>query len=542
MSKKMVINTQERAISTDINRLQSFALRDAVEALRYRYLGAVGSSESPSTAAYPSTTGTPLYAEIIGGLMVRPQAGSFNLLIDAGCLVAIDSTNRTVGVDDSPAVFVRSAGTTVPILANASGSVRIDVVECRVSPTPTIVTDNRDIFDSTSGLFTATTVTKETEDTLEFRVRQGTPGSGYPAAQAGWLPLCVCRVPSGAANVDTCDFWDVRPLVDDWAFQSKGVGSTALSKVDLTLSRYGALDARVTGTCAGRINGRRFGGTIRGGQPGTYDAFILNVGLAATQDSGAIVEPLTAPIYMYACHPFGLPRWAYYAPSPNARVPQPPGAMIIVSSVGPTYDGTATTIALPPSTGLGGTVATGLAICMGVIYPRKSGFPGQIGDFGHMTIREGKAKLANQGISSLVSTNPSGSLYDWALTDAIWPQNVRAVDVTIVFSYSIPSGAAVGSGSASGGDPILRMINDAIATDEIIQAAWTAAPVDLHNGSGGVLNMSWTQRFRLERPTDQTTASMRLELNLAGFLSGLYGTAPTLLTNPTLSIRGYEMY
>ncbi len=42
-------------------------------------------------------------------------------------------------------------------------------------------------------------------------------GAGYPAAVAGWLPLCVASIPNAAPNNDTVTFWDVRPMLQDRA-------------------------------------------------------------------------------------------------------------------------------------------------------------------------------------------------------------------------------------------------------------------------------------------------------------------------------------
>lgn len=98
MFRRLRINTQERAISGDHNRLQSFAAKGSAEVLRQLLL--VRTEEfNPGALSEPATLTSPLTAEILRGLMVRPAVGSLNLFVDAGILVMIDPTG--IGPDDS---------------------------------------------------------------------------------------------------------------------------------------------------------------------------------------------------------------------------------------------------------------------------------------------------------------------------------------------------------------------------------------------------------------------------------------------------------
>lgn len=343
MFRRMRINTQERAISGDINRLQSFIAKGFNEAMRHMLL--IGTSDDDlNLYSEPSTVTSPLSAEILRGLCVRPSIGSLNLLVDSGVIFVVDPTNQ--GADDSICVPIETDGVTLPgalaMTGNASGSVRIDVIECRLNPVPLTATDNRDIFDPTTGLFTATTVTKEIEQQLEFRVRQGSPGAGYPGGASGWLPLAVAYVPNGAVTNDDITFWDVRPLAEDHAASPFNVDRKAERiSFDGMLDRVSSSSWKLTGFYRGIYKGRRVGGTIRRGSPGTDGDFVDF--FETMNKEGAIVEPLstTDNYYFYLLFPFGLPRWSRYTDaSAGLRAPRNPKGIPIFTTVKPKIDGT----------------------------------------------------------------------------------------------------------------------------------------------------------------------------------------------------------
>lgn len=350
MFRRMRINTQERAISGDINRLQSFAAKGFNEAMRHMLLIQT-SDDDLNLYAEPSTVTSPLTAEILRGLCVRPAIGSLNLLVDSGTIFVIDPTS--IGADDSICVPVESGGVTIPgalaMTGNASGSVRIDVIECRLNPVPITATDNRDIFDPTTGLFTAATVTKEIEQQLEFRVRAGTPGSGFPGAASGWLPLAVAYVPNGATDNDAITFWDVRPMAEDRAVAPFNVDRfSERVSFDGLLDRSSSTVWTLSGLFRGTYKGRRVGGLIRRGSPGT-DADSVNL-YETENKEGAIAEPLstTANYYIYLMFPFSLPRWARYTDaSSGSRRPRNPKGIPILSAVAPNvYGNPSSTISL----------------------------------------------------------------------------------------------------------------------------------------------------------------------------------------------------
>jgi hypothetical protein len=375
--KEMVINTQERAISPDINRLQKFKGSDVAELLRY-LMNVTGNDDLDAAGVIvePNTIATPLLAEIINGLLVRPVAGTLNLLVDPGVVLAMAPD---AAPDDSNYKYIHDPGVTVAgnlVMTAGAGATRIDVVECQVTNIVT-ETDNRDIFDPTTGLFTATSVTKARQDTVtnngagapNIRVRAGAPGGGYPAAVAGWLPLAVVSVPAAAASVDVMTFWDVRPLVNDRVLapsaltrQLSDPGMRVLGYVDEFTD---VTKATFKGSVEWSVGNRRLGGRLHRGSPGT-DAEGVDLRDAANQSSGFAVPAQGNFVYVYLCQPFGLPRWARYTDGPANRVPRSPRGIPIVTTVAPLAitGAPSAVIPLPVSTGLGGSVQTTEGVCV----------------------------------------------------------------------------------------------------------------------------------------------------------------------------------
>lgn len=525
------INTQERAVSTDINRLQKFGARDSDELLRFMLSGQSGDELGPGTLVYPSAIGAPLAAEVIGGLMVRPSAGSFEVLVDAGLLMAFAPDGAS---EESDYKYARSTGVGAGVLAitpNASGSIRIDVVECRINPTPATVTDNRDIFDPTTGLFTASVVTKESASQLEFRVRAGVGGAGYPAPDVGWLPLAVASVPNGAASNDAVTFWDVRPLLQDrvrtarQGFPAASVDRPHLHELDARLDRQGAAQALVSGFWSATLRGRALGGGFRRGTPGT-EFSTWNAADVANQ-AAAIAEPISAPVYVYACTPKGLPRWTMYAPFPGARIPRTPVGMLIASMIAPDLFGTpSVSIPIPASTGLVGSVDPAEAVCV-LVIPNTS--VNQFGVF-HATNRILRTNSFGPGIISA-----AGPSYDFAITNTMWPPNVKAIYAQI-------------TGQITNIDPTRTVI--VVPQVEVYAGPTAAGPYATLIGStftvmnGGVIaaDVLYTAVYRLPIPVtfpDAPPTSPR-NIRLVPNASELHGNAFTQAATATMNIWGYE--
>lgn len=367
----VVINTSERALSVDINRLQSFKERDLAEAFRY-FMNVSGGFDDTQAGGLDNetvTTTTPLSSEVMNGLLVQPQGGSLVLLISAGLAYCVNPDSPP-NSDNSVYQYVKDPGIQtlgeLVMTANPSGSTRIDIIECQ--PISVVEeTDSRDIFNTVTGLFNATTVTKAIEANMTYRVRAGTPGAGIPALAAGWLPLAVASVPTLATSNDNISFWDVRPLIGDRIFQPSHL---QLNWPRNTYARFqgvcnpitGAANYIMQGIVEGNRGSYRIGGQITGSLlADTNSCDLLN----AANIAAGFTPTVGTPCFAYLVTPFGLPRWAMYTQGPTGRVPRSPRGIIVLSGIAPNVDGTpSSAVPLPTACGLGSSSSNALCFWM----------------------------------------------------------------------------------------------------------------------------------------------------------------------------------
>lgn len=332
--RTLQFNTQERALSTDVNRLQKFKERDVMELLRM-WLTSRGTWEaSAGVGSDPQSAASPSYAEIINGLTPHPIDGTFGMIVDPGVAVIVDAAQP----DGSAAHYVRDNGVpaSAPLAVTPNGALftRFDYLECALATTPETVSDSRDVFDPTTGFFTAASLVKESQVRLQYRVRAGVAGSGLPAADVGWLPLCVIMVPFGVTNLDGCTLWDVRPLLSDRA--EAGVLQAAEADGDgLWLDVSGPMTA-VKGNFRVKHGGRWLGGKIRRGSPGTDNDYV------DFSDSSNGSTAAGANLWtVYAALPGGLPRWCRYSDQGSGtRSPRMCRGILVQSDVRPNSNGT----------------------------------------------------------------------------------------------------------------------------------------------------------------------------------------------------------
>lgn len=527
----IVINPQERLVSADVNRLQSFNARDDAELLRY--MVDVTADDDLGAAAVVTeytTTGTPLRAEIMNGLLVRPQVASFDLAIDPGVLLAISPDGDP---DASVYKYVRDAGApsgSLVIAANASGSTRFDVVECQIDGAPSIVTDTRDVFNTVNGTFSPTLLTKETASRLTYRVRQGVAGSGFPGAVAGWLPLMVAQVPNGAASNDACVFWDVRPLISDrraQPFALTGMNDT-LQSLDGEVQRVGAFDTRLRGLVRAFYNDRKAGGIFR---PGTTqaDADYINLTDAANQDTATpIVEPFGNPpnYYLYLMFPFGLPRWARYTDaSSGSRVPRAPRGIPLISLTPPVHFTNAPSagIGLP---GFGVTSTAGVCVMVGTT--------GQSDNFAPITMRNRSVRpyLAGRWVATGTYTSGTGIItfnFPTGVSEFV-PRNARACWFRLQFAPNI---------GANSGREIWPHVEAYVTNGTSSPYVYQQLNMKyLANQTVGADFRSWIDSFRLVMPS-KWPASVP-DVNRTIIVRNL-PTGLTLFTSPTLTLEAVEL-
>lgn len=527
--RTMRINTQERAMSTDINRLQAFAQNDSLELLRYLLL--VGTSGTDlGLNVEPSSIASPLRAEIFGnGFLVAPQAGSLNLYVARGLLVAIAPDGA---LDMGDARYVSDAGISTPgalvVTQNLAVSARIDVVECRINPVDATVTDSRDIFNASTGLFLASTVTKELKGQLEYRVRAGTAGAGFPGTDSGWLPLAVIHVPASATTVDDMTFWDVRPLLADRA------GNLVLSPRDRVVideAHFSVDDftdtneRRLAGEMCAVFGGRRIGGKIMRSTPGT-EAVYVDMKHADNLAAG-FAWPGSGFIYFYFMMPFGLPRWARYTDGPVGRVPREPRGILVASDTAPNplTGRPSSAIALPTSLGFTSTM-TSDGLCFGMVR----------GGSGAAGVRENRVYLqenaANISASSVVTTLDDQSA-KWDLVEGThYPRGARALYVSLFLSAVLPN---VSLARVAGTLVVARGASD-IARLSVAGTTWSNS-----SGASRVMSMSsGTIRIPLWPDHENAGANTNVSVTWAYLLEVVTGTTAGS-AGASMQVHGWDM-
>lgn len=445
-NRELVFNTQEEILSVDHNRAQKFAATPAAEIARRLLIGttALDDSNAGEVEAQLSTLAAPVRAEILGGLRVAPQLASTALLVTPGVawFLAPDGAS-----DDSPLKYVSDAGVPSPgalaIDANATGLIRIDVVEASWS-LATLEQDNRNVLNLETGAYTPKLVSKVRAGRLTYRVRQGTPGAGYPGASLGWLPLAVASVPAGATTCDDVTFWDVRPLADD------RVGAcTSTSRPQVGRNHINAITLALTGGWVeAELNGRRIGGALRSGMPGADLAVNPAINLSSSVNQATGFIPLAhKPYYLYLCTPFGLPRWARYSPAnAGVRMPRSPRGLPVVSNIAVDLEGRPLfDVPLPASCGLLGSATANEAVVVAAGYVTGAGALGQFfaADGKHQLVADDSG-LTNPIVKASTSvTAAAGSVtvrYDY--TQGLeWPTHAREVLIEFRGSLTTTNGA-----------------------------------------------------------------------------------------------------
>lgn len=531
--KILVENTRERVVSADIVRLQKLAAQERAEF--WRYIGDVTADDEEATGVItePSVVETPLRAEILNGLLVRPQDATFDLFVDPGvvALLAPDAV-----ADESNSKIVRDPGIqalgALVIAANATGSVRIDVIECQGDAVTTDTTEARDIFDNGTNLYVSTVVTKTQQAKLTYRVRQGVAGSGMPANASGWLPLCVARVPSGALTNADITFWDVRPLVSGRArqpFNLSRVTSEYTENWAQINDRDFVGEVRMSGKFHGSVNGQRTGGWLKRTTPGADNAYI---DLLQHLSSAYTIPVGPALAYVYIGFLRGLPRWSMYAPSPAARVPRNPLGMIVVSDIAPENNGRNSAQIDPPT-------ASDLVVkfparsmqCIATLIVDTTSLRGGISDGRVQWARNGLvAPPAVSGLKKAADGGATLTQCTFTLTPGTeFPAHAKAIYVAA--NLNVDTAAGVTANIHSGEIEVLSLAGTTLA-------AIPGAVMTSHNSTAGPLtHLIGTGMMRIplfpEYPASATTTARILRWNYK--LVGI----PLIITQE-IAIYGWE--
>lgn len=344
--KNVVINTLERALSTDINDIQAFIARDRNQTFRRTYQHAdpgqypiyrAGSPIDTDLSVLPAGATEGTVHDCVGGLMVRPDVAN-DLLIDPGTAAFFVPAFTGATPDDSPYIVVDSDGVqsagVLTFTPNAGGGPRIDWIECR----PVLVTtqQNRDVFDPVTQTFSSQAVNKETVAELEFRIRLGAPDGDFPDIDQEWMPLACCVVQVGAVGFTQCEFYDVRPLLrerTEWGWTdfvdttASGSVRGAARLIERSITPNNTSETQ--GWCVAEYRGYRSGGMLWKNQPstlanfGTEDDVVFDCDDTDNHVQGAGNQPLNTDgqvNYIMAFFPKGLGRFVRY--SQNSVGPQ----------------------------------------------------------------------------------------------------------------------------------------------------------------------------------------------------------------------------
>lgn len=467
--KDLVINPNERALSTEINRLQTFKGADMGELWRALMntdtANGVGDDINPGFPNQVTSANSPVAAEVIDGLIPQFKNATLDVSIQPGRCFMYDPDSSTYNgllpnPDESQYKFINDPGLNYGALfmtANSSGQTRIDVIECARTGVgytgvgyTVLETDNRDVFNPITGAFAAATVNKVIAGQLQYRVRQGTPGSGFPGTAQGWLPLAVAVVPNGTSTNAGITFYDVRPLVADRVVAPFKLGYQTGRTFHVELNgdnsgingsntrlggRVDAVGADWTGVFV--VPGtRRLGGDFSFGTWGFPDltsAGPLFSAAGVTNDAA----------YLYLLEPFGLPRWCKYVLSGQAKTPSGPRGILCVSNVAPVplIGSPSAAISLPTSTGLGGS--TGMGFCVaalkyvaGVPIPFICDGRAQwVGQSGAVNTIYSSGQISGAGPYNFLMTPGASTLTNGATVGI--PPNARAIYVEISLTLSI---------------------------------------------------------------------------------------------------------
>ena len=457
--KAMQQNTLERVVSSDWNRMQRFQSGYDNEFLRRQllapiddtgFLGTTFTAPGPLSAAFDVLApAAPDYAGVLNGLMVVVPAAATHLLVTGGALVVVDpegqpgsSDPAALNPDDGPgpARAVYSEGVSlVGALAwatNPGPGARIDVVECQRNTT-VAETDNRDIFDPSTGLFSPQAVTKVTVGGLTYRIRQGVAGGGLPAPALGWVPLAIISAPAGAVDLDACQVWDVRPLLSDLARPFAQVRSVipVLDRWRMVCEDKSAVgELRLSGESQGNYLGWRMGGLFW--EPDVAD--FIDLANAPFYQAAGFVPVAGLPYYIYSLWPGGYLRWVRYHPLPVAGVGgRTPGnfrGIVTVSQVPPVNGQPLAPVATPSAWGLNVSTIFGQMMAAGRVDTTGTlrGFIAD-GDMVHHTI-ENPTSVAP---FSVVNIGVGIDDVNYILTPGVhFPAGSKRVRVVVLFALN----------------------------------------------------------------------------------------------------------
>lgn len=306
--KRIIINTRERAISNDINRLQAFKASQLAELARQAISRATSTPllDGLGGAGFDYVAGTspqpPYGADVLNGLFAVADNGT-GVTITRGA-AGFWVHDWSTSTDDSNYIVAQSDGVpsvaTFPFVANGGGSPRWDLVIAYVDDETVTEQANRDIRNSTTGLFSPSLVDKVKLATLKFAYITGTAGNPIPSPPAvGSYGSKQCRpvvlaaicVYPFAAGFTSCDFYDTRPLVNarvapgDYQKNAASTGREVVWNDRLLKPSFhysGGFFSQVEGYAVGMFGDGLVGGRLRKNVP---SAALAQFGVVSSKSS-----------------------------------------------------------------------------------------------------------------------------------------------------------------------------------------------------------------------------------------------------------------
>jgi hypothetical protein len=477
-SKNVVVNNLERALSTDINRLQTF--KDAALSQLASWLFGVQQLNSELYPGYvtqfpPGALDPYQNSVVVNGLMPYPINGTTSLLVSPGLAFMEDATYTP---DQSPYRYVDDPGVSgvgALVLTPAPGAIRIDVIECALVDT-VLEQSNRDIFNPATGLFTPFLVDKVKAGQLQYRIRKGAPGGGFPGVVTGWLPLAVVSVPPAAATWDDCTLWDVRPLLS----ASNNAPFVAWLQ-DTNAQTHWATGAWNAGHTQLLIMGKMVTGLgpyNQSGLLGNHPTDKIWIDLADPDNWATGDGPVAGlPYYLWALTPFNLPGWRKYCgTSLSPRRPTGMAGLMALSMVAPTSRGfPSLPIAPPAATGLLGSTQFGAIAACGVVDSAGVGLS---------FISDGDWVYHGSGLPSVIPVasapvNGAGTTVYTFVDNLVYPASSRAIKFTTARVY-------VGASPTNGYIYYIVRVVDTTTGHDIAVLKHGSQAIHLPDGSGTV--------------------------------------------------------
>lgn len=508
--KHDIINPRERAVSVDINRLQQFVAANRSEFYRWMLDAMTEQDDTGGGVVEQFSVGgeNPMRAYIMNGILPRPQTGLGNvdLFFDPGVIFAI-SPDAVPNPDDSPGKLVVEPGLTTPgvvvLTPNAAGATRIDVIEASVIE-EVIETDSRDVFDPTTGLFTAVTVDKVQRSRLAYRVRLGVAGGGFPGTVSGWVPLAVTIVPNGTLQWDDVTLFDVRPIVSDRVRPPFNVFAeprrrTCTVRTDITVypaqtKLLGYVEAAYSMIKAGKLAGAYWaGGALHTGDVDTG----IDVANAVNQEPGFVVTGNTV-WHLYALFPFGLPRWVRYASTAGGRLPDGMRGIPVVSATPPgPFGDPFVAINFPAIYGFAGaTSAEGVLLVAGATkHPAPFHLAPVMSERNSLTFYGRLDQVSAISVASAPAATGNLAIFTF-LVGTHYPANATELDVLLT----------VGLINTNGATTISHIFPNIISADDGTSVFWSSDDISIGGEgavtvvfpeTGGNNNLTLTRRIKI---------------------------------------------